>query len=73
MLLIIYFPQKLTCGIWFLGRSNLFGSKPGPIEIRPEQLNRKIWDYIFLGGDIPSETDIPHEALRTLRREFLYW
>lgn len=54
------------------GSSNLFGSKAGPSGIKPEQLTRKVWDYIFLGGEIP-ETDIPHEVLRTLRREFLYW
>jgi len=55
------------------GKGNTFGSKPGPAGIRPEQLTRKVWDYIFFGGDIPSDTDIPHETLSALRREFTYW
>jgi len=50
----------------------LNGSKTGPAGIKPEQLTRKVWDYIFLGAPYP-ETDIPEETLKKLRREFNYW
>lgn len=42
------------------GEGNLNGTQPGPIGIKPEQLNRKVWDYIFLDKPYPTgETDIP--------------
>ena len=30
---------------------------------RPEQMTTKVWDYVFLGGDLPS-TDIAPNVLR---------
>ncbi|KAL6050311.1 leucine--tRNA ligase, variant 2 [Balamuthia mandrillaris] len=53
---------------------DLYGKATGPAGIKPEQLTRKVWDYIFLNGPYPaSETNIPEETLKTLRREFEYW
>lgn len=31
---------------------------------RADQMTTDVWDYIFFGGDIPSSTDIPHDALQ---------
>ena len=45
----------------------LNGSQQGPAGIKPEQLTRKVWDYIFLGGSYP-ETDIP-EGLLTKKKK----
>lgn len=52
----------------------LDGSVPGPSKIKPEQLTREVWDYIFLGKDLPKGDNVPtEEQLAPLRREFLYW
>lgn len=56
---------------------------------RAEQLTIEVWDYIFLGEQMPAGCEIPEEALRLvlnlkrvqafkayfseLRREFTYW
>ncbi|KAL5460341.1 hypothetical protein EMCRGX_G033786 [Ephydatia muelleri] len=50
----------------------LNGSVPGPLGIRPEQMTREVWDFVFFGGEVPK-TDIPVSALRQLRHEFTYW
>ncbi len=46
-------------------------------NVKPEQLNEKVWDYILLGkGDpakISKETGIPRKVLEEARREFDYW
>lgn len=31
----------------------------------PEHMTVPVWDYVFLGGDIPK-TDVPPEALRLM-------
>lgn len=50
------------------------GSVVGKAGIKADQLNRKVWDYIFLGKEYPAgETDIPEATLKTLRHEFQYW
>ncbi|PSN61255.1 leucyl-tRNA synthetase [Corynespora cassiicola Philippines] len=55
--------------------NEMFGKEPGPLGIKPEQLSDDVWDYIFARRDrsnIPP-TDIPEQALKTLRRHFDYW
>jgi len=49
------------------------GSTAGPLGIRPEQMTREVWDYVFFGGDLPQSSDIPFEALHKLHQEFSYW
>ncbi|KDN49221.1 leucyl-tRNA synthetase [Tilletiaria anomala UBC 951] len=51
------------------------GSKVGPIGIKVEQLTDEVWEYIFGDSDLATlkSTDIPHEKLETLRREFRYF
>jgi len=52
---------------------DIYGSTVGPAGIKPEQLTRKVWDYIFLGTNYPSDCGIPEETLKKLRYEFEYW
>uniref|UniRef100_A0A1I8B4V0 leucine--tRNA ligase n=1 Tax=Meloidogyne hapla TaxID=6305 RepID=A0A1I8B4V0_MELHA len=57
-------------------QSDIFGSKPGPLGLKPEQLNTHVWDYIFMGVGEYDENKmggIPLEVLNTMRREFEYW
>ncbi|XP_070553496.1 leucine--tRNA ligase, cytoplasmic-like [Ptychodera flava] len=50
------------------------GSSIGPLDIKPEQLTRAVWDYIyFKDSPFPSGTSIPKDALDKLRNEFQYW
>ncbi len=56
-----------------LQAGSLDGHATGPANIKPEQLTNEVWNYIFLRGDYPSNTDIPKDTLETLRREFAYW
>jgi len=56
-----------------LQAGSLDGSTTGPAGIKPEQLTNQVWDYIFARGDLPSDTTIPAETLKRLRREFDYW
>lgn len=54
---------------------DLFGKEAGPLGVKPEQLTDDIWDYVFARrdrGDLP-QSEIPQEALKTLRRHFDYW
>lgn len=60
----------------FLHR-DIFGSKPGLLNIRPEQLIDEIWDYIFCRRDLNNElitkSGISKASLECMRREFEYW
>ncbi|TTC00259.1 Leucine--tRNA ligase, cytoplasmic [Bagarius yarrelli] len=51
----------------------LNGQGPSPLGIRPEQMSRQVWDYIFFKSTPFPKTDIPKEHLQRLRREFEYW
>lgn len=66
----------------------LDGSKPGPFGITPAQMTDAVWEYLFGCGDSADPADypelqasftkegvegIPHEVLRKMRREFMYW
>lgn len=41
--------------------------------IQPEDMTDEVWDYIFLGKELQSETKIPSGLLERMRREFDYW
>ncbi|XDV39280.1 hypothetical protein PO909_008541, partial [Leuciscus waleckii] len=51
----------------------LNGQGPSPLGIRPEQMTREVWDYIFFKTTPFPKTDIPKEHLLKLRREFEFW
>ncbi|KAI1940343.1 cytosolic leucyl tRNA synthetase [Ophidiomyces ophidiicola] len=58
-------------------QNDRYGSKPGPLGIKPEQLTDDAWDYIFarrdLRDDLVQNTGISKQAFLTMRREFEYW
>ncbi|KAF2075235.1 hypothetical protein CYY_003453 [Polysphondylium violaceum] len=49
------------------------GTKPGISNIKPEQLNRAVWDFILLDKPYPENCSIPKEKLEVLKKEFNYW
>ncbi|KAK1788006.1 hypothetical protein P4O66_016482, partial [Electrophorus voltai] len=51
----------------------LSGQGPSPLGIRPEQMSREVWDFIFFKTAPFPKTDIPKEHLLAMRREFEYW
>ncbi|XP_056302105.1 leucine--tRNA ligase, cytoplasmic [Danio aesculapii] len=51
----------------------LSGQGPSPLGIRPQQMTREVWDYIFFKTSPFPKTDIPKEHLQKLRREFEFW
>ncbi|XP_056587813.1 leucine--tRNA ligase, cytoplasmic-like [Triplophysa dalaica] len=51
----------------------LNGQGPSPLGIRPEQMTREVWDYIFFKTVPFPKTDIPKDHLQKLRREFEFW
>nr|CCA14882.1 LeucyltRNA Synthetase (Cterminal region) LeucyltRNA Synthetase (Central region) LeucyltRNA Synth putative [Albugo laibachii Nc14] len=53
--------------------ADLYGAEFGSHGIRPEQMTEQVFDYIFLRGSLPSDSDIPRHVLDLLRGEFEYW
>ncbi|XP_017276725.1 leucine--tRNA ligase, cytoplasmic [Kryptolebias marmoratus] len=51
----------------------LNGQGASPLDIKPEQMTREVWDFIFFKTSPFPKTDIPREHLQRLRREFEYW
>lgn len=51
----------------------LSGQEASPLGIKPEQMTREVWDFIFFKTSPFPKTDIPKEHLQRLRREFEYW
>lgn len=54
------------------GADNLSAEQKGPLGIAPEDMSDAVWDFIFLGGELPKSS-IPEESLKLLRKEFQYW
>ncbi|XP_069574339.1 leucine--tRNA ligase, cytoplasmic-like [Brachyistius frenatus] len=51
----------------------LNGQGPSPLGIKPEQMTREVWDFIFFKTSPFPKTQIPKEHLQRMRREFEYW
>ncbi|KAL0994734.1 hypothetical protein UPYG_G00126440 [Umbra pygmaea] len=51
----------------------LNGQGTSPLGIKPEQMTKEVWDFIFLKSSPFPKTDIPKEHLQKLRREFEFW
>ena len=70
----IYMAYYTVCHL-LQGEGSLDGKKIGVLGIKPEEMKKIVWDYIFL--DIPypkDEKDIPtEEKLNLLKEEFKYW
>ena len=57
--------------------SDVFGSKQGVLNIKPEQMIDEVWDYVFCRRELSKELlqacKISKTDLETMRREFEYW
>ncbi|KAM8835839.1 leucine--tRNA ligase, cytoplasmic [Synchiropus picturatus] len=51
----------------------LNGQGASPLGIKPEQMTKEVWDFIFFKTSPFPKTSIPKENLQRLRREFEYW
>ncbi|EEB06943.1 cytoplasmic leucine-tRNA ligase Lrs1 [Schizosaccharomyces japonicus yFS275] len=54
-------------------QGNPYGSAPGLLNIKPEQMTPAVWDYVFCQKAKPTDSTIPDEALERLAREFQYF
>lgn len=54
-----------------LQSGDMYGEGEGPIKA--EQMTSEVWDYIYLGADLPASSPIPTELLQKMKREFEYW
>ncbi|KAM4875852.1 leucine--tRNA ligase, cytoplasmic [Thomomys bottae] len=52
---------------------NLSGHGESPLGIRPQQMTKEVWDYIFIKNAPFPETQISKEKLDQLKQEFEYW
>ncbi|GAB4822876.1 hypothetical protein N2152v2_009922 [Parachlorella kessleri] len=55
-----------------LQQGDMYGEAAEPV-VKPEQLTKEVWDYIYLGGEEPAGSGIPNELLARMRLEFEYW
>ena len=55
-----------------LQRGNIYG-EDAEAPIRPEDMTRAVFDYIFLDGPPPSDSGISPDLLEVMKREFEYW
>ncbi|XP_061754648.1 leucine--tRNA ligase, cytoplasmic-like isoform X2 [Nerophis ophidion] len=51
----------------------LNGQGNSPLGIKPQQMTKEVWDFIFFKASPFPKTSIPKEHLQKLRREFEYW
>ncbi|KAI6647292.1 hypothetical protein LOD99_12289 [Oopsacas minuta] len=55
-------------------QGDVYGSTPGSLLIRPDELSDEMWDYIFhLDKPYPGGCRISKEKLDVMRREFSFW
>uniref|UniRef100_A0AC11DID2 Leucyl-tRNA synthetase 1 n=1 Tax=Ovis aries TaxID=9940 RepID=A0AC11DID2_SHEEP len=52
---------------------NLRGQAESPLGIRPQQMTKEVWDYIFFKEAPFPKTQIPKEKLDQLKQEFVFW
>ncbi|KAM9694289.1 leucine--tRNA ligase, cytoplasmic isoform 2-T2 [Trichechus inunguis] len=52
---------------------NLHGQGESPLDIRPQQMTKDVWDYIFFKEAPFPKTQIPKEKLDQLKQEFEFW
>ncbi|QDZ20137.1 leucine--tRNA ligase [Chloropicon primus] len=53
-----------------LQKGEMYGTDQSAVA--PEDMTPKVWDYIFVDGDLP-ETNISKETLDKMKAEFNYW
>uniref|UniRef100_A0A7N9CBL3 Leucine--tRNA ligase, cytoplasmic n=1 Tax=Macaca fascicularis TaxID=9541 RepID=A0A7N9CBL3_MACFA len=52
---------------------NLHGQGESPLGIRPQQMTKEVWDYVFFKEAPFPKTQIPKEKLDQLKQEFEFW
>ncbi|XP_054424211.1 leucine--tRNA ligase, cytoplasmic [Pteronotus mesoamericanus] len=52
---------------------DLRGQAGSPLGIRPQQMTKEVWDYIFFKESPFPKTQIPKEKLDQLKQEFEFW
>ncbi|KAF6081621.1 hypothetical protein HJG60_007525 [Phyllostomus discolor] len=52
---------------------DLRGQAESPLGIRPQQMTKEVWDYIFFKDSPFPKTQIPKEKLDQLKQEFEFW
>nr|XP_012629620.1 leucine--tRNA ligase, cytoplasmic [Microcebus murinus] len=52
---------------------NLRGQAESPLGIRPQQMTKEVWDYVFFKEAPFPKTQIPKEKLDRLKQEFEFW
>ncbi|XP_040262078.1 leucine--tRNA ligase, cytoplasmic isoform X1 [Bufo bufo] len=67
----IYMAYYTVCHL--LQGNDLSGKGVSPIDIRPEQMTKEVWDYIFFKKAPFPKTTIPKEKLEVLKKEFEFW
>ena len=55
------------------GEANMFGDAASPSGVKAEQLTDEVFDYIYLKGSKPTDSDISADLLDQMRKEFEYW
>ena len=54
-------------------QGDIEGTIPGTLDIKAEDLNDEVFEYVFKKAAYPSDCVIPEEKLQKLRYEFEYW
>ncbi|XP_054345486.1 leucine--tRNA ligase, cytoplasmic isoform X2 [Pongo pygmaeus] len=52
---------------------NLHGQAESPLGIRPQQMTKEVWDYVFFTEAPFPKTQIAKEKLDQLKQEFEFW
>lgn len=47
-------------------QGDLYGSVPGTLGIKPEELSLEAWDYVFLGKEFNPSIKVPEEKLKVI-------
>lgn len=55
------------------GASTDMAASKRRVVIPTTAMTDAVWDYVFLGDDVPRPTHVDSEALDAMRREFRYW
>ncbi|XP_007642069.1 leucine--tRNA ligase, cytoplasmic isoform X1 [Cricetulus griseus] len=53
--------------------NDLHGQAESPLGIRPQQMTKDVWDYVFFKDAPFPKTQIPKEKLDQLKQEFEFW
>ncbi|XP_059773375.1 leucine--tRNA ligase, cytoplasmic [Balaenoptera ricei] len=59
--------------VHLLQGGNLRGQAESPLGIRPQQMTKEVWDYVFFKEAPFPKAQIPKEKLDQLKQEFEFW